>query len=267
MKITKTLIIGLLIISPLSLFAQRPDFKFVGLKMNVTDLGKAYAFYAETLGFKVEKDRDRLFIADQSINLVIEETTEGNQNEYPFRVRTGVSLLVNKLLPAIDQFRDRHVYLYDTLLARNGVGISIPLRDPFGNVINLIEVQVFDRGPVHEPTIYNAGVTISDMDKAIAFYEGVLGFEEWSRNYLPAALPLKHADGSFAFMIHYQKDIKTTNQSYLLSPGMSLQFEVENLDGARAYLEQAGINVLGNHEKLFCQDPEGNWLEIVGSAF
>lgn len=263
----RKLIIGILIVSPLSLLAQRPDFKFAGLKINVTDLDKAHEFYAGILGFNVEMDQDRLLIKEQSLSVIIEETKEGSPQQYPNHVRTGISLLVNKLLPAIDRLRDQDVAIYDTLLARNGVGISIPFQDPFGNVINLIEVQVFDRGPVTEPSIYNAGVTISDMDKAIAFYEEVMGFEEWSRNYLPAALPLKHADGSFAFMIHYQEKLKRSDQPYLLAPGMSLQFEVEDLGKTRAYLERAQVKVRGDKNKLVFQDPEGNWLEIVRSHF
>lgn len=259
----KKLILSLLMISPLFLLAQQPDFRFVGLKIKVTDLDQAHEFYNEVLGFKVDKRHNQLHIVDQSMSVIVEKTTGGSPHEYPFHVRTGISLQVNKLLPTIDWLRGVGVELYDTLLARNGVGISIPFQDPFGNVLHLIEVQVFDGGPVSEPSIYNAGVTVSDMDKAIAFYEGVMGFEEWSKNYLPAALPLKHADGSFAFMIHYQKNLKSSGQPYLKAPGMLLQFEVEDLENAGTWLEQSQITVHESKEKLFCQDPEGNWLEIM----
>lgn len=256
------LILILILCLVVSARGQETNFRFYGLKIIVRDLESSQRFYQDILNLDVVRVADGLKIDGQVFPIVIEEADTRNQQTYPQSARTGLTLQVQKLLPAIDELRAMKIPLYDTLLARNGVGISIPVQDPSGNVINLIEVQVYDPGKINGFKLYNTGVTISNMDSATVFYQSILGLEDWSRNYLPAALPLKHKDGSFAFMIHNKAGLKNNEQAFDRWPQMHLILTTTHLKQARAYLESSGIEITEKDDRLICQDYEGNWLEI-----
>lgn len=254
-------ILALFLLTSTQLFSQ-PAFRFHGLKMLVHDLDKAKAYYESILGFKVEANK----LQTGSWPIYLEETSNPNHSKYPGEARTGLTLQTYKLLPQIDAMRSKGVVLKDSLLSRNGVGISIPFIDPSGNVLSLMEVQVRPISPFEGLTIYNTGVTISDMESAIAFYEGVLGFKEWSRNYLPDALPLKHGDGSFAFMIHYKKGLSDNRMKYPADAQMVIVIETQDLSLAATYFEEKDINFIRMNDRLVIRDPEGNNLEIRKAA-
>jgi len=243
---------------------QEPDFKFHGLKIYVDDLTKAQRFYDDFLGFELKEQRESLMVADQSFPIYFQKSQGKADPDYPVAARTSLALQVNKLLPAIDLLRASKLKVYDSLLERNGVGIAIPFQDYSGNVMHFIEVQVFDPGPVDNIQTYNCGVTISDMAKASTFYLEILGFKEWSRNYLPAALPLKHEDGSFAFMIHAKKGIDANQTSRSASPQMNLILTTSDLPAAKRYLMDNKVTILDSDEEgvIFCRDPEGNIIEV-----
>jgi len=161
---------------------EKPDFKFHGLKIYVHDLKLAEEFYCNQFHFRSTKNGNNLKLETDSWPIYIEKANGKAQTSYPFKARTGLTVQTYKLLPRIDKLRKSGVVLYDTLLRRNGVGISIPFQDPSGNVLSMIEVQIREIERFDGVRIYNTGVTISDMDAAIEFYERILGFEEWSRN-------------------------------------------------------------------------------------
>ncbi len=243
---------------------QEVEFRFHGLKIQVRDIETSKQFYGDVLGLRVSQQDGKLNIMGQAFPIVIEQALFSSPSEYPCRSRTGLALQVDKLLPTIDQLRDKGVFIYDSLLARNGVGISIPFQDPAGNVLNLIEVQIYDPGAIGGLRVYNTGVTVSDLEAAIAFYQDVLGFEDWSRDYLPAALPLKHHDGSFAFMIHVKEGLSANEADFHSTPQMSLVLTTSDIHQAKNYLKGAKVKVIESGSSLICQDPSGNWVEIIG---
>ena len=244
---------------------QKPDFKFHGLKIFVDDLDEAVKFYGDFLGFDIRDKNEVLVVTGQSFPISIHQSQEKSKTNYALKTRISLALQVNKLLPEIDVLRANELRVYDSLLARNGVGIAIPFEDYAGNVLSFIEVQIYDPGPINNIRVYNCGVTISDMDKASDFYLDILGFQEWSRNYLPAALPLKHNDGSFAFMIHAEKGLKPNESEYGNSPRKILTLSTLNLAIATEYLANEGVTILDESSNglLICRDPEGNIIEIT----
>ena len=259
----KTVLLSLLFSTQI-VFGQQASFRFHGLKIYVNDMRKAEKFYSDFLGFTIETNKESFIVTGQSFPIFIQKSQERSEVNYPLEARTSLALQVDKLLPAIDLLRANELTLYDTLLERNGVGIAIPFQDYSGNVMSFIEVQVFNSGPVDEIRTYNCGVTISDMDKASRFYLDILGFKEWSRGYLPAALPLKHKDGSFAFMIHKKEGLLPNSSQYAKAPQMSLLMTTADLKHAYEYLKKYKIEILNEDIKqgLVCKDFEGNIVEI-----
>ncbi len=259
------LISFLLLIFP-CLVQSQVDFKFHGLKIFTSDIAEATTFYSEVLGFEVVNSQAGIMLLNKVFPIYIEEADHLSANDYPQESRTGLTLHVNHLLPTVDALKKKNVSFYDTLLARNGVGIAIPFEDSSDNVISLMEVQIYDPGPLNGIQVYNTGIAISNMDSARYFYQKLLGFDDWSTNYLPDALPLKHKkDQTFAFMIHWKKGLKKSKKYFVSAPQMILMFEVENLKFAQEYLESMKVDVTKRGSRLICQDPEGNWIEIFSA--
>ncbi len=246
----------------MQLMSQEVDFRFFGLKIFVEDTSAARKFYSKSLGFKMKDSLGFPIITGEAFPIFFEKGKVHHESDYPESSRTGLVVYVDKLLPEIDRLRDKNVKIYDKLLERNGVGIAIPFEDNSGNVLGLMEVQVFDVGRFSGLKVYNCGVTISDMDKALGFYRDFLGFKEWSRNYLPAAIPLKNVDSSFAFMIHYEKGRNDNTSGYGDFPQMRLMFSVIDLEQAEAYFMQKGHKVYKLKDFILLQDPFGNWIEV-----
>jgi len=254
----------LLVLASLSIFAQEESkLTFTGIKIFVTDLQVAEDFYANVLGLEVsDRAANEVELKTNTWPITLALAKERSAPGYPNNARTGLSFQTYKLLPQIDRLRENGVKLYDSLLSRNGVGISIPFEDPFGNVMTIIEVQIREVEAFEGVRIYNTGVTIANMDAATQFYEGLLGFEEWSRNYLPDALPLKHSDGSFAFMIHYKDGLKNNANAYGQNSQIVLMMSVPNLGGLRSLLESREIQFDLKKDRLIVQDQERNFIEI-----
>ncbi len=244
---------------------QGPEFRFHGLKIFVEDLEESRQFYSEELGFRPNADSKTIYETG-AWPLYLEEAESSVSTKYPTESRTGLTVQTFKLLPRMERLRSQNVPFYDSLLARNGVGISIPFKDPSGNAINLMEVQVRPVPLFEGVKIYNCGVTVPDMDTAIDFYVGLLGFNEWSRNYLPAALPLKHGDNSFAFMIHYKEGITKSSVDYGEQPHFSLILETESLEKAKQFLSDEAIEFFEKESKIIARDPFGNYFEIIPSS-
>jgi catechol-2,3-dioxygenase len=242
---------------------SKVEFSFHGLKIRVHDLQTSKQFYGDVLGMNLKETGDSILITGQSFPIFLTESEQKSTNRYPKLSRTGLTLQTDKLLPTIDQLRRAKIHIFDTLLSRNGVGISIPFQDPSGNVLSLMEVQVYDPGKIEGFQVYNSGITISNMDSAIHFYQKIMGFEDWSRNYLPQALPLKNREGTFAFMIHYRKGLLKNDAEYNVHPQITLILKTNDLEEAKVHLEQSNIQVVKRSDHLICRDFEGNWLEIV----
>lgn len=248
--------------------SSHAQLKFHGVKIKVAEMNEALGFYVEKLGFKVDSSDgfpNRVVLKTNSFPIYLELAERTNKSEYPKEARTGLTLQTNKLLLKIDELREKGIEFHEPYLSKNGVGIAIPFKDPFGNVLSLMEVQVRDIPEFEEPRVYNAGVTILDMDSAIGFYTSKLGFQEWSRNYLPDALPLKHTEGSFAFMIHYKEGLIPSSIDYPQETQTILVFETPDLANTKAELIRKGVTVIhSKSDKQFAiADLEGNVLEVI----
>jgi glyoxylase I family protein len=113
-------------------------------------------------------------------------------------------------------------------------------------------------------TPLHVALNVSDLPRADAFYGEVLGLEKVAR-------PLTF-EGSWyqvgAFQIHLivvEGWQKAHHHVEKWGRNAHVAFSVENLEAARATLEQAGCPVqvsASGRAALFTQDPDGNILEL-----
>ncbi len=80
---------------------------------------------------------------------------------------------------------------------------------------------------------------------------------------MPNALPLKHFDGSFAFMIHYKERLQKNPNLYGTNSQLIQILTVPDLELIRAKFRKENIEFKSEGQKIICQDPEGNYLEII----
>ena len=183
-------------------------------------------------------------------------------------VKTGVVFQVNKLLTTYKKLKEKGVQFYDNELERNGVGVAIPFRDPFGNKLWLMEVQIIEVTQFKEPVIYNFGNQVTDIEESENFYLDILGFKALTRKYLPNALPLGHGDHSFAFMLHPTVGLKTSDVEYPDECQIMLMFYTTNLSSMGNKLRINGIPILvETNESIVFKDPAGNIIEVTNIKY
>lgn len=238
-----------------------------GVMIWVDDLETARDFYVDILGFQLKdqsSEERALTLTNGGLNLYLRLSKKQKTWNYHRDARTALTIQVTQLLPAIDQLRKAGIHFEETQLQRNGVGVSIPLYDPAGNLLSLMEVQTREVAPFEGFRIYNLGITSADMEGARAFYIQKLGFEAWSLDYLPAALPLKHDSGSFAFMLHEKKGLVKKESAYGIENDLQLVFSCNNLEETRQGLDAKGIKATAStwNEALIFKDPFGNFLHL-----
>ena len=108
----------------------------------------------------------------------------------------------------------------------------------------------------------HASVRIGDVERSRRFYEGVLGLE-------PAARPDLGIPGMWYALGRAQLHLIQNASSV---PGgidptnPHFAIEVEDLDGMRRRLTEAGIEMLDLGAQLWILDPDGNTVELRGSA-
>ncbi len=245
---------------------ENPSISFDGIKIFVTDLSESKIFYSNVLGFEVElENNEEIKLKTNSFPIYLYKATIKKPRNISTEAHVGLSLETEKLLPTIDKMRKLKVKFHDLELVRNGVGIAIPFEDPSGNIIHIIEVQIKEVPEFEGLRVYNSGVSVKELSKAIDFYETTLGFGEWSRDFLPNALPLKHKDGSFAFMLHHKNSLVSNSSKYGSTPSMSLVFNTLNISEFESYLNIKNIHFEKIKNTLILYDLEGNSHEIRGN--
>jgi catechol 2,3-dioxygenase-like lactoylglutathione lyase family enzyme len=122
--------------------------------------------------------------------------------------------------------------------------------------------------------IDHVGVTVSDLDRALAFYCGVLGLRHLGTSTLDdpdlAALlgldgarvtiaDLDSGDGRVVELIQYHAPASAAIAYASSSPAsMHIALGVDDLDAARRRLDEAGATVIST-QPLTITDPGGRW--------
>ncbi|MBI1765518.1 MAG: VOC family protein [Acidobacteria bacterium] len=119
--------------------------------------------------------------------------------------------------------------------------------------------------PINIAGFHHAGFLVTDVERAAAFYENILGLE-----------PLPRPDLGFPGMWY---DLRNGHQLHLMSvtgmPGHAdpprhdrhLALSVPDVNATEAQLQELGIHIAygsgrAGNKQLFIRDPDGNTIEL-----
>lgn len=134
----------------------------------------------------------------------------------------------------------------------------------------------------------HVGIVVRDMERALYFYRDLLGFKivkkiQESSNYIDAVCGVKNIsvitvklsadDSNLIELLYFISPVsKKISAKGLTEVGIShISCTVENVDAVYDCLSKAGIHFNsppqvspdGYAKVAFCQDPEGNFIELV----
>ncbi|MGD1961203.1 MAG: VOC family protein [Fulvivirga sp.] len=235
--------------------------RFEGVKIQVNDLKAAKGFYHDILGFEIVKEsEDRLQLKTETFPIQLKKVEIPNRTDFATQANAKIAFHSSNLLVAIRYLSRCGVDIVNDQIHKNGVGIHVLVKDPAGNMHSIMEIQSGRKNNFQGFKIYNAGFAVSSMEESEEFYVNKLGFEVLSRNYLPNALPLKHPDETFAFMLHARKNTRPAQMRLQESQTM-LIFKTPNLKQIMQRLE--GLQIIQKSDKhMVFEDPSGLISEI-----
>ena len=118
--------------------------KLCVVQVNVTNMDEGIKFYCDTLGLKV-KSRDYyphiVELENNGLPLILSQTEKKAKIEYPKQAQTVLNFESKNLLEDIRKLKSEGVDLIHTEPQDCPVGVYAALRDPSGNVHELIEFQ------------------------------------------------------------------------------------------------------------------------------
>ena len=234
--------------------------RLAGVKIRVPDLPTARRFYSETLGFAVDgrfSDDRKVVLYSKSIRLFLEE--DKSVTVRPLALGpVSLALQVNDLDSTLARLTLAGVHFLSREKRKEGVGFSMKIADPFGNVLSLLQQTIVPTPAFVEPKIYNCGLYVPDMAQARRFYAEQLGLIERSQKYLPDDMPLGYSDNQFAFMLHLRRnDFPFSGKTAML-----LLFETPNVEKIFLELSQLGISATWEKGALEVVDKSGAVFEI-----
>jgi len=114
---------------------------------------------------------------------------------------------------------------------------------------------------------HHVSVQVSDVERARAFYQGVLGFEEIERpDFGFPGCWYQLGDVQVHLIGEIPGMARATTPGSLSSVATHLAFEVDDYPATLEALRENGLEVLGLGEEvgqLFVQDPDGNVIELI----
>jgi len=280
------------------------DFQHV--TVSVSDVNKSLAFYRDLLGFPV---LGRLYYHNK-VGLVIDFLDIGNHAILEI-FSFGVPTKPSELIPDDLQLGMRHMafmvknvdataarlkkagveFTLEPTDATGGVRIAF-FKDPDGTLCEIIQgtLSYHNVGqkplPVSVPPAGAPGkselcydhtsLTVANIDKSLAFYQGILGFPALGqlvfhdeRGFLITYL---QCGNSVLELFSFDKPTiyHTWNPDETVLGLKHLGILVDDVDAVHARLVKAGVRIiyppndaLGNVKTCFFADPDGNALELI----
>ena len=280
------------------------DFQHV--TVSVSDVNKSLAFYRDLLGFPV---LGRLYYKNK-VGLIIDFLDIGN-NAILEVFSFGVPTKPSEFIPNDLQLGMRHMaftvkntdavtarlkkagveFTLDPLDATGGVRIAF-FKDPDGTLCEIVQGELTyhtagqKRLPVSVPatgapakselTYDHTSITVADIAKTLAFYQGILGFPvvgqlafHDERGFLITYL---QCGNSILEIFSFDKPTiyHTWNQDETVLGLKHLGILVDDVDAVAKKLVDAGVRIiyppnsaLGDVKTCFFADPDGNALELI----
>jgi catechol 2,3-dioxygenase-like lactoylglutathione lyase family enzyme len=279
------------------------DFQHV--TVSVSDVDKSLAFYRDLLGFPV---LGRLFYPNK-VGLVIDFLDIGNNGIleiFSFKAPTKpTEWIPNDLqlgmrhsaykVKSVDattaRLKDAGVeFTLEPLNATGGVRIAF-FKDPDGTLLEIVEGELsyhqVGQAPLALPTPSGAPgkselcydhvtLTVSNLDKALAFYQGVLGFPALGQLVMNdkrgfVITYLQFGNSVLELFSFSQPTVyHTWNPDETVLGLKHIGLLVDDVDAVAAKLVSAGVRIiyppndaLGDVKTCFFADPDGNALELI----
>ena len=135
------------------------------------------------------------------------------------------------------------------------LGLSVEIFDPAGHALHLMDLEGDE--PPATPRVFNLGCNLLEWGAAETAFAD-LGFEVFSRDYLPLALPLETA-GAAPLVLHASAERAVEAHA----SGERLLLATRSLDDARTALLERGFQA---GEAPFASGPLGRSLAFSGPA-
>jgi lactoylglutathione lyase len=250
-----------------------PDLQVVGIEEYVVDVDQGVEFFTRMLGFSPvsRPSPDLALVENNGVQVAVRKAARKPPIDYPDRTGVNVNFRVGQLLKLREEMKSKGG---DVLLkepGRNALGISDPVADGSSNIFHLIEFQPDDGKAPERPRIFNVGIRVPDMDKARAFYCGVLGFEVFSEDFFPPTVPLKKK-GAIALGLHLTAK-KTRPADYPETAQAVIALGTADLAATTKRLKEKGVEFLSETPRpgpwgnaVAFKDPFGNTLALVARA-
>lgn len=115
--------------------------KICVIQFNVTDMDEAIDFYCSKLGFEVkQKDYEDLILLDhEGVSVLLCKVDKPLHIDYPNVAQTLVNFQVSDLRREMADLKAKGVEFIHSEPQPCPVGIYVAIRDPFGNVHELVE--------------------------------------------------------------------------------------------------------------------------------
>ena len=216
--------------------------KVYGIQTNVTDLDEAVEFY-EFLGFELIS-RDYFpqvapMMNDETM-LVLHRVDKVTPTD-PNGARTTLNMAVKDLDSIIKHFTNRGIEIIHNEPQKAAIGEWKAIRDPFGNVVNLIEPNR-DMGDLEKPKVNNVSIVGTDIDQAVRFYSNVMGFDIFSVKFYPV-IPLS-VEGVVTNIALHATAEKDVEKFYPEGTQTFLVLQVDDLISSMDYLKSKGVEFL-----------------------
>ena len=215
--------------------------ELVGVKIRVPDMAEAKSFYTGVLGFQIEKesdDKQTVWLRTKSYKIVLERSKDARRISTPGYSHVSMSMRVNDIDETFRYLKAKGVKFIKDEKRKEGVGWSLQILDPFGNKISMMQITAGKPETIVEPSVYNCGIYVTDIETALKTYEDALGFVVRSRAYMPEDMPLGTSDGKFAFMLHLRRQ----DLPHVENPNMNLIFNATDPDTIEK-LKHKGISL------------------------
>lgn len=111
------------------------------VQFNVVDMDTAIDFYCNKLGFEVERKdyEDLILLEHEGVSVLLCKVDKPHRIDYPNVAQTVVNFQVSDLRQTIKELKAKGVEFVHDEPQKCPVGIYAAIRDPFGNVHELVE--------------------------------------------------------------------------------------------------------------------------------
>lgn len=121
--------------------------KICVVQINVTDMDEATDFYCNKIGFKINNREyypQLLSLENSGVYFILSKVEKSAVINYPVEAGTMINIEVSDLEKSIKELKSKGVEFIHSTPQKCPVGIYAAIKDPSGNVMELLEFQ-FDK--------------------------------------------------------------------------------------------------------------------------